>query len=213
MPSQPPLGPPLLRTQPVQERAQETVSRILDAATAALLDPDASTLRITGVARRSGLTRQVIYRYFPGIEAIIAALMQRYLTNRMAEFRAMLATLPPDATAEEACATVAMAIIRAASGQALPRLSAQLREMALRHGEANNYPLAQAMGLHFHEFLQTRGLLHNGRPSQAAALNAALALASVIVALLRENPAALNQAETATKISSFLHQAMYPPSS
>ena len=49
---------------------EEAIDRILDAADVIIAE-QGSSMRITDVARRLGVTRQTVYRYFPGTEAML----------------------------------------------------------------------------------------------------------------------------------------------
>src|SRR6201995_6140557 len=50
----------------------EAIERILDAADK-IIDERGSALRIADVARYLGVTRQTVYRYFPGTQALLVA--------------------------------------------------------------------------------------------------------------------------------------------
>ncbi|WAJ42583.1 helix-turn-helix domain containing protein [Mycobacterium sp. Aquia_216] len=55
---------------------EEAIERILDAADK-IIDERGSALRIADVARALGVTRQTVYRYFPGTEALLVASAMR----------------------------------------------------------------------------------------------------------------------------------------
>lgn len=55
---------------------EEAITRILDAADEVVAERG-SSLRITDVARRLGVTRQTVYRYFPGTDALLIASAMR----------------------------------------------------------------------------------------------------------------------------------------
>jgi len=55
---------------------EEAIDRILDAADEAVAE-HGSAIRIADVARRVGVTRQTVYRYFPGTEALLIASAMR----------------------------------------------------------------------------------------------------------------------------------------
>lgn len=55
---------------------EEAITRILDAVDEIIAEP-ASALRIADVARSLGVTRQTVYRYFPGTEALLLATAMR----------------------------------------------------------------------------------------------------------------------------------------
>ena len=55
---------------------EEAIERILDAADK-IIDERGSAMRIADVARDLGVTRQTVYRYFPGTEALLVATAMR----------------------------------------------------------------------------------------------------------------------------------------
>ncbi|OIN82650.1 TetR/AcrR family transcriptional regulator [Mycobacterium malmoense] len=55
---------------------EEAIERILDAANK-IIDERGSAMRIADVARALGVTRQTVYRYFPGTEALLVATAMR----------------------------------------------------------------------------------------------------------------------------------------
>ena len=55
---------------------EEAITRILDAADAIIAERG-SAMRIADVARSLGVTRQTVYRYFPGTEALLLATVMR----------------------------------------------------------------------------------------------------------------------------------------
>jgi AcrR family transcriptional regulator len=55
---------------------EEAIERILDAADK-IIDERGSTMRIADVARVLGVTRQTVYRYFPGTQALLVASAMR----------------------------------------------------------------------------------------------------------------------------------------
>jgi len=55
---------------------EEAIGRILDAADK-IIDERGSAMRIADVARALGVTRQTVYRYFPGTEALLVATAMR----------------------------------------------------------------------------------------------------------------------------------------
>jgi AcrR family transcriptional regulator len=85
------------RRQPVQERSQETVARVL-AATAALLARGVSIEALTTaqIAHEAGLSVGGLYRFFPDKQAIVDAIAVRHMElfqERMAA--AIMAEFPP----------------------------------------------------------------------------------------------------------------------
>jgi len=73
----------VMRTEPIQQRSNERITRLLDAA-AALIDNDGiDGVTTSAVAQRSASSVGVVYRYFPNIQSLLRALaarnMERYL--------------------------------------------------------------------------------------------------------------------------------------
>ncbi len=67
-----------LRRSPHQARAAETVAVILEAATQILESRGMSGFNTNAVAERAGVSIGSLYQYFPGKEAILAALHKSY---------------------------------------------------------------------------------------------------------------------------------------
>lgn len=82
MPSSPP--PFDVRTTPVQQRGQDRVDQLLDAA-ARIVDREGTFgLTTSAVAEESGSSVGVVYRYFPNADAVILALAERNLQRYFA---------------------------------------------------------------------------------------------------------------------------------
>lgn len=71
------VDPTSLRTVPVQERARQTVERVLAAAAQLLAEGGPDELTTSAVAARAGLKVRNVYRYFPDRAALAAALADR----------------------------------------------------------------------------------------------------------------------------------------
>lgn len=69
------------------ERVRETETTMLDAALAEVLEHGIRRTTASDIARRSGVSRQTLYRYWPDAQAVYAALVTREL----------IAVLPADA--------------------------------------------------------------------------------------------------------------------
>jgi AcrR family transcriptional regulator len=67
------------RKQPVQTRARATVDAILQATVQVLLRPGLGSLTTTRVAHVAGVSVGTLYQYFPNLEALLAAVITRYL--------------------------------------------------------------------------------------------------------------------------------------
>jgi AcrR family transcriptional regulator len=80
---------------------EEAINRILDAADAVIAERGAS-MRIADVARDLGVTRQTVYRYFPGTDALLVATAMRSADGFLTKLAAHLdgATDPVSALVE-----------------------------------------------------------------------------------------------------------------
>jgi AcrR family transcriptional regulator len=67
----------------VMGNREETTERILEAGLALLADEGFAALGVNTLARRAGADKQLIYRYFGGLDGVLAALGQR-VAERMA---------------------------------------------------------------------------------------------------------------------------------
>lgn len=78
----------VMRTEPVQQRSAERIEMLLDAAAALIDEGGIDGVTTSAVAKRSGSSVGVVYRYFPNIQSLLRALavrnMERYL-ERVAE--------------------------------------------------------------------------------------------------------------------------------
>lgn len=75
--------------KPAQTRAQQTASRILDAAAALLEETGFEDLSTNAICRHAGVTPPALYRYWPNKHAVLAALAERLLgkqNERMAQW-------------------------------------------------------------------------------------------------------------------------------
>ncbi|MFE7846007.1 TetR/AcrR family transcriptional regulator [Microbacterium sp. NPDC057407] len=80
------------------DEPSETESAILDAALAEVLDHGIRRTTVSDIARRSGLSRQTVYRYWPDAQSVFAALVTRELVA------ALPTGLPERATLESTVA-------------------------------------------------------------------------------------------------------------
>jgi AcrR family transcriptional regulator len=67
-----------LRRQPNQRRSRERVERILDCAAALIVEAGSDAMRMSEVARRTGMSIGALYQYFPDKSAILRTLAERY---------------------------------------------------------------------------------------------------------------------------------------
>jgi AcrR family transcriptional regulator len=201
---------PELRIPPRQPRAQATIHRIMAGAASAVVEGQQASPSITEVARRGGVTRSAIYRYFPSGEAIRDALFARYVAKRLEEYRAMLATLPEDADARDICGTTIMAVLRASSGQAVGPMRRLIRAEFLAYAQRTGHPFVRGMSAELSLFLRGRSLAGQDQPGAELIFAAAMGLRDKIEALVVDNPAVLAKATTAHALTEWLHQALFP---
>jgi AcrR family transcriptional regulator len=70
------------KAQPVQQRAADTIERILEAAAQTLSDVGIERLSTNLVCERAGLTPPALYRYFPNKYALLSELGQRLMQRQ-----------------------------------------------------------------------------------------------------------------------------------
>lgn len=75
----PPRGRPAAPRVPLQARGQRRVDAILDAAAAVIRESGVGGLTVHGVAERAGTSIGSMYHFFPDLESVIGALIDRRL--------------------------------------------------------------------------------------------------------------------------------------
>ena len=73
-----------LRTVPVQQRSNQRMQNLLDAAAGIIATEGIDAVTTTSVAYKSGSSVGVIYRYFPNIDSLLRTLAQRNLQRYLA---------------------------------------------------------------------------------------------------------------------------------
>ncbi len=73
-----------LRTVPVQQRSNQRMQNLLDAAAGIIATEGIDAVTTTSVAYKSGSSVGVIYRYFPNIDSLLRALAHRNLQRYLA---------------------------------------------------------------------------------------------------------------------------------
>jgi AcrR family transcriptional regulator len=76
------------RKQPVQARSEATVLAIYEASIQVLLSVGYRKLTTTRVAERAGVSIGTLYQYFPNRQALIRAVLERYLAEMSASIQA-----------------------------------------------------------------------------------------------------------------------------
>ncbi|BCW86939.1 HTH-type transcriptional regulator BetI [Alphaproteobacteria bacterium SO-S41] len=76
------------RKQPRQRRAQATVDAIMEATIQVLLEGGLQRLTTTRVAERAGVSVGTMYQYFPQKQALLFALLRRYMEKTAAAIAA-----------------------------------------------------------------------------------------------------------------------------
>ncbi|HET8734452.1 MAG TPA: TetR/AcrR family transcriptional regulator [Anaeromyxobacteraceae bacterium] len=120
------------RKAPTQQRSRATVDAIVDATARVLVRDGYDALSTNKVASEAGVSVGSLYQYFPGKEALVAAVMERHSSRMQENIAERMRNAPPAATPEE----VATELIRAmlAALQAEPRLHRVLVEQVPRIG-------------------------------------------------------------------------------
>jgi len=120
------------RKKPAQKRSRATVDAIVDATARVLVRDGYDALSTNRVATEAGVSVGSLYQYFPGKEALVAAVMEQYASRLQENIAERMKSAPAAATAEE----VATEMIRAmlVAQQAEPRLHRALVEQVPRIG-------------------------------------------------------------------------------
>jgi AcrR family transcriptional regulator len=100
-------------SSPRQRRsAAETRSIVLDAAVGWIEESGSSSLKVSAIARKSGVSEVLIYRYFTDRHGLLTAalveLWERYMTHPITAFRELISTLPDAAFTPELLASLAV---------------------------------------------------------------------------------------------------------
>ncbi len=83
------------RRQPMQERSQETVRRILDAAARLIEERPLDEITTNRIAEAAGLTIGALYRFFPDREAVIRAILLSFIERCRERVVAYLVEVKP----------------------------------------------------------------------------------------------------------------------
>jgi AcrR family transcriptional regulator len=74
-------APPMVRTEPVQQRSAQRVAHLLDTAALLIDEQGIDALTTSDVAARGDSSVGVVYRYFPNIQSLLRALAARNLAR------------------------------------------------------------------------------------------------------------------------------------
>jgi AcrR family transcriptional regulator len=145
------------RRKPQQQRAQNTVNRLLDAAAAIIAEEGMAALTTNKVAARAHCNIASLYQYFPNKESVVNALIHRHEQQFARSLNDQLRELEGMALAPAARIVVgsAMAQLRE-SEDIMPMLLARL-------GASEQYPEARRMEQRFFEAMRRFLLLQRDR--------------------------------------------------
>lgn len=112
------------RKRPRQARSKVTVEAIVSAAARVLVDRGYARMTTVAVAERAGVSVGSLYQYFPGKDALVAALLERYMDTVV---RAAEAAGPPRSGRPLAADVDAQLGALLAAKMANPRLAVALK--------------------------------------------------------------------------------------
>lgn len=163
------------RKTPKQQRAKVLVESILQAA-AHILEEDIGPFTTNHIARKAGVSIGSLYQYFPGADAIMAALIEKHVADERAAARAVLAGASTRNT--DVIRDLLQAFVDAHSSA--PRLTARLHALAPAFGLQNH--LSRARDEQAQEIAQNLGL-----PNAEMEI-AVMAIEGVVLATLASKP-------------------------
>jgi len=166
------------RKAPKQQRSKKMVEAILEAA-ARILEDGAGPFTTNHIAERAGVSIGSLYQYFPGAEAIMAALIEQHVADERAAAEAILGVAKDSQT--DIMRDLLIAFVDA-HGSA-PRLTARLHALAPAFGLQNH--LADARNAQAARIADVMGL------PQADMQMSVMAVEGVVLAMLASNPAQL----------------------
>src|SRR5580692_6709352 len=79
--TEPAVLPPMVRTEPVQQRSAQRVAHLLDTAAMLIDELGIDALTTSDVAARGDSSVGVVYRYFPNIQSLLRSLAARNLAR------------------------------------------------------------------------------------------------------------------------------------
>lgn len=79
------LAMPKLWNDTIESHRREVRDAILDAAAALTSEHGLRSVTMSGIAERTGITRATLYKYFPDVQAILAAWHERQVSRNLTE--------------------------------------------------------------------------------------------------------------------------------
>ncbi|NOX82531.1 MAG: TetR/AcrR family transcriptional regulator [Alphaproteobacteria bacterium] len=166
------------RKAPKQQRSKKMVEAILEAA-ARILEDGAAPFTTNHIAERAGVSIGSLYQYFPGAEAIMAALIEQHVADERAAAEEILSAAENSQT--DVMRALLVAFVDAHSSA--PRLTARLHALAPSFGLQDH--LADARNAQAARIADVIGL------PQADVQMSVMAVEGVVLATLASNPAQL----------------------
>jgi AcrR family transcriptional regulator len=180
MASQKPTQSPALtaRKGPKQQRSKKMVETILEAA-ARILEDGVQPFTTNHIAERAGVSIGSLYQYFPGADAIMAAMLEKHVADERAAAEAILATA--NDTEADLLRELLLAFVSAHGDR--PRLTARLHSLAASFDLQDH--LAQARDA------QAARIAEAMKLPASEVLMSVMAVEGVVLATLASHPARL----------------------
>ncbi len=172
--------PPVLavRKIPRQKRSRRMVEAIMEAA-ARILEDERQPFTTNHIAERAGVSIGSLYQYFPGVESIMAALIEKHVADERAAAEDILASANDKGM--DVMRELLVAFVNAHADA--PRLTARLHEMAPAFGLQAH--LSEARDAQAVQIANLTGL------PAADVIMAVMAVEGVVLATLANAPAQL----------------------
>jgi len=167
-----------VRKVPKQQRSKKMVETILEAA-ARILDGGTGAFTTNHIAEKAGVSIGSLYQYFPGVEAIMAALIEKHVSDEREAAEETLATAGDKGAVMMRDLLVAFVNAHADA----PRLTAQLHALAPGFGLQDH--LVKARDMQAANIAQAMGL------PEAHVQMSVMAVEGVVLATLASNPSRL----------------------
>jgi len=184
------------RKAPKQQRSRKMVETILEAA-ARILEDGAAPFTTNHIAEHAGVSIGSLYQYFPGAEAIMAALIEKHVADERAAAEEILGVTQDSQT--DIMRALLVAFVEAHSHA--PQLTARLHALAPAFNLQD--PLAKARDAQAARIAQTMGL------PEADVQMSVMAVEGVVLATLASNPAQLKSAAFIDKLYAIAMAPLY----